>query len=68
MSGGKGVPNTLLNMLNSYYIATLLDVTIVNVNFVSLNGPSQIHIHGVMSSRGVIVSTKLIPISFASDQ
>ncbi len=26
--------NTLLNMLNSNYIATLLDVTIVNVNLV----------------------------------
>ncbi len=26
--------NTLLNMLNSYNIATLLDVTIVNVNLV----------------------------------
>ncbi len=32
--GGKGVTNTLLNMLNSYYIATLLDVTIVNVTLV----------------------------------
>ncbi len=26
--------NTLLNILNSYYIATLLDVRIVNVNLV----------------------------------
>ncbi len=25
--------NTLLNMLNIYYMVTLLDVTIVNVNF-----------------------------------
>ncbi len=62
------MPNTLLNMLNSYYIATLLYVTIVNVNLVSLNVPSQIHRHGAMSSRDVIASTKFISISFASDQ
>ncbi len=34
VKGGNGVTNTLLNMLNSYYIATLLDVTIVHVNLV----------------------------------
>ncbi len=32
MKVGKGVTHTLLNMFNSYYIATLLYVTIVNVN------------------------------------
>ncbi len=34
VTGGKGVTNTLLNILNSYYIATLFDITIVNVNLV----------------------------------
>ncbi len=34
VKGGKGVTNTSLNILNSYYIAKLLDVTIVNVNLV----------------------------------
>ncbi len=34
VKGNKEVTNTLLNMLNGYYIATLLDVTIVNVNLV----------------------------------
>ncbi len=57
VKGGMRVTNTLLNMLNNYYIATPLDVTIVNANLVSLNVPSQIHRHDVMSSRGVIVST-----------
>ncbi len=32
--GDKVVTNTLFNMLNSYYIATLLDVSIVDVNLV----------------------------------
>ncbi len=34
VKGYNWVINTLLNMLNSYYIVTLLDVTIVNVNLV----------------------------------
>ncbi len=34
VKGGKGVTNASLNMLNSYYIATLLDVTIDDVNLV----------------------------------
>ncbi len=72
VKGGKGVTNTLLNISNNYYIAILLDVTIVNVNLVENiifyvgSSVGEYKIVDVYSPMNYIIAYHIIIISYIS--